>query len=581
MSDPVQQIKDRLNIVDVIGQYVKLAKAGRNYKGLSPFKKEKTPSFFVSPEKGMYYDFSSGQGGDIFTFVQEMEGLDFKGALKVLADRAGIEVRRESKQLRDARDRQYDALDEALAFYETQLTEQPDALTYLHERGLQDATIRSFRLGWAPDSWRALADHLEAKGFRLAELETAGLVKRGDRGSHYDRFRSRIMFPIMDTAGRVVAFTGRIFGTAAADDKNAKYLNSPETPLFDKGKTLHGYDKAKHAIRKYGFAILVEGQMDLVLSHQAGYTNTVAVSGTGLTNDHLTLIQRLSKNLVLAFDADEAGVSSTGRAASLALGRGMDVKVATVPLGKDPADCIHEDPEAWKKAVGSATHVVEFLFEHIQKEAAREGYDERKTLLLIRDHVLPFIGRITSGVDQGHFVRLVADRTSLSEEAVWQDVRAAARTYAQETRHPGAPVPTASQPRRERTVNRAELTERTLAGFLFWQETLEPRVLEETALAQRASELHVPLEPLLARFSEERDTLAFQAECSYDTAVDPHDVLETLLVAIAREQLLQQRTHLSLKIREAERAHDDAKAHDLLTRFCELSNTLERLEQSH
>ena len=574
--DPVQQIKERLNIVEVIGQYVKLTKAGKNYKGLSPFRKEKTPSFYVSPDKGMYYDFSSGQGGDVFTFVQTMEGLDFKGALTMLAERAGVELHRESRGARDARDRLYDVLEEACRRYETTLAEHAEARAYLAERGLEQGTVRAFRLGFAAEGWTALGDALTRAGYDAHDLETAGLTKRGERGGMYDRFRSRIMFPLTDPAGRVIAFSGRIFGEAARDDKNAKYLNSPETPLFDKGRVLYGYDKAKASMRKYGCAILVEGQMDLVMSHQAGYANTVAVSGTGLTDDHLALVQRLTNNLVLAFDADTAGVASNGRAATLALGRGMDVKVVRIPLGKDPADCIREDVEVWKRAVRESVHVVDFYLDRALDERQRGTLDERALVLRVRDSVLPFVARVPSATDQAHFVRTIAQRLGIAEDAVWRDVRHLDRhdPTPQTTPVPGTTAPQAPPPT---PATREESAESALAGFLFWQETHEPRILDEARIVARAGELGVDLAQVLARHATEREALAFRAELAHSNTEDPYRTFDALLSMIARGQLVRERQRLTRAIKDAERAHDDAGARALLADFHALARRIEAL----
>jgi len=576
-DDQVQKIKERIDIVEIVSQYVKLTKAGKNYKGLSPFRKEKTPSFYVSPDKGMYYDFSSGQGGDIFTFVQQMEGLDFKGALGMLAERAGIELKRESKASKDARDRLYSALEEACAFYETKLSENAEALEYLKGRGLEEATMRQFRVGFAPDGWQAVREHLEHAGYQVNELETVGLVKKGERGSHYDRFRSRIMFPIMDPAGRVIAFSGRIFGEAAKDNANAKYLNSPETRLFDKGKVLYGYHIAKQYIRKYDFSILVEGQMDIVMSHQAGYTNTVAVSGTGLTDEHLALLDRLSKRLVMAFDADAAGVTSSGRAATLALARGMDVKVATVPLGKDPADCIQDDPVLWKDAVKSAQHIVDFYLSTLMREHRETGTDERQLVLRVRDTVLPFVARIQSAVDQAHFVRTIAQKLGIAESAVWDDVRAhSTNTSApQQTQHAPAPLPPAQSAREHQP--RKEYVERALAGFLFWQASCEPRMVSDSHVQERAQSLDVELGPVLARYERDRETLALEAELLADPTYDVMEYLDEHLRAVSREHKLLQRARLAEELRRAERDDDEARAREILIAYNELSRCIDTL----
>lgn len=579
MSDQVQQIKDRLNIVDVVGQYVKLTKAGKNYKGLSPFGNEKTPSFFVSPDKGMYYDFSSGQGGDVFSFIQKMEGLDFKGSLQLLAEKAGIQLQHENKGSRDAREKLYLILEETTRFFETKLSENKDALEYLKGRGLEESTMRSFRLGFAPNEWQALEEHLLKVGYAEREIEQAGLIKKGENGRYYDRFRSRIMFPIMDAAGRVVAFSGRIFGEPAKDEKNAKYINSPETQLFDKSRILYGYNKAKQLIRKYDFSILVEGQMDLVMSHQAGYANTVATSGTGLTNDHLALLDRLSKKLVMAFDADPAGVASNGRAATLALLRGMDVKVAKIPLGKDPADCIREDVQRWKDAVRTSKHVVDFYIDIALEEGREKKWERRQLVLHARDSVLPYIQRIRSATDRAQFVRSYANIFGIAEDAVWDELRTMDASLPRAEQAPPqeySPAPASNAPK-EKFSRKADI-ERALAGFLFWQETLEPKILEEEFIVGKVKDFMLPIPGILAKYNEQKDTLVFHAEIAYETHQKPHDILHNLMKDLAVIYTSEELEAITLEQRKAERENDSAKREELDKRAYELSKFKSTLE---
>jgi DNA primase catalytic core len=280
MSTPVEQIKSRLNIVDIVGGYVRLQKAGSTYKALCPFHQEKSPSFTVSPTRQAYHCFGCNKGGDMFSFIEEIEGLDFPGALKVLAEKAGVELKKEDRKVTSQRERLYSVMETATRYFVSRLTPEHPAYAYLTGRGLTQETITRFRIGFAPEaaSWRPLADALGERGIKDDELERVGLSKQGERGGYYDRFRSRVMFPICDASGRVIAFSGRIFGNAP--DDIAKYINSPETPLYDKSVALFGFDKAKVAIRKQNFCVIVEGQMDLVMAHQAGTENTIAVSGT-------------------------------------------------------------------------------------------------------------------------------------------------------------------------------------------------------------------------------------------------------------------------------------------------------------
>ncbi len=284
MNSPVQQIKERLSIEEVVSSYIKLDRAGANLKARCPFHNEKTPSFFVSPDRGSYYCFGCGAKGDIFTFIEEFEGLDFKGALKILAERAGVPLVQYNKEKEGEKERLYKAMEEATKFFEKNLVENQEALKYLRERGLENKTIRDFRIGFVKNDWRELYSHLQMIGFTDIEIEKAGLAKKTEKGM-YDRFRGRIMFPISDSSGRIIAFSGRILED---DGKSAKYLNSPETPIFNKSSVLFGIDKAKDSIRKNNFSILVEGQMDLILSHQAGFKNTVASSGTAMTDSILS-----------------------------------------------------------------------------------------------------------------------------------------------------------------------------------------------------------------------------------------------------------------------------------------------------
>ena len=416
MSDSVQQIKDRLSILDVISPYVELHRAGKNFKGKSPFTAEKTPSFYVSPDRGMYYCFSTSQGGDMFTFVQAMEGVDFKESLKILAQKAGVELVAEDPKKKTERERWYGALHDATAYYVGQLEKVPAAVEYLENRGVQKATLQKWQIGFAPGppayGWRMVKEQLEGKGYTKDELFKVGLIKGTEGGKEpFDVFRDRIMFPLFDQNGKVVAFSGRIL---SKDTEAPKYVNSPETELYKKSELLFGYDKAKHGIRQFNFSLIVEGQFDVVMAHQAGYTNTVAVSGTALTLHHVQLLERLSGRVVLALDADRAGIAAMRRAAELMLKRGVDVKVAEMPLGKDPADIIRADAAEFKQIVGKSVHVIEFLL-HV---VCREETDERTLKRRTRAEVLPFLLLLPDRIDQEHFVGVVAAAIHSTTDAV-------------------------------------------------------------------------------------------------------------------------------------------------------------------
>ena len=413
-SDTVQQIKDRLSIVDVVSQYVKLERGGANLRARCPFHAERTPSFFVSPERGTYHCFGCNVGGDIFSFVEQIEGLDFKGALKVLAEKAGVPIvyGRSDKREKDERDRLFELMEVATIFYVSQLND--DVRKYLHGRSTNDATIKTFRLGWAGEGWSALADHLKNKKFSEKEMLDAGVAKRTERGGVNDKFRNRIMFPIADSAGRVVGFSGRIFGENVSPEA-PKYLNSPETPLFHKSRILYGLDKAKLSVRKHNCAVLVEGQLDLLASHQAGWGNTIAVSGTAFTAEHASLIRRLTDNLVIALDADEAGIKAAGRAARAALQSGLNVKVAQLPTGLDPADLIlKEGKGAWSETIREAKDIVMFLLD-VLEERSRGADGFRRN---VESVVLPYVADVQSPIAREQYLREIARRLGVSEHAV-------------------------------------------------------------------------------------------------------------------------------------------------------------------
>jgi DNA primase len=578
--DDVSTIKERVNIVDVVGEYVKLTKAGRNYKGLSPFKKEKTPSFFVSPDKNMYYDFSSNKGGDVFSFLQEVEGVDFRGALTMLAERAGITLSNNSTSgaQKDEKDALYAAMEQACAFFETKFQENTEAQAYLTNRGITLATARRFRIGYAPESWHTLRDHLTAMGIDTRIQEKVGLIKKAEQGANtYDRFRSRIMFPIGDSSGRVVAFSGRVIGEAAQDEHNAKYLNSPESPLFDKSAVLYGYDKAKQPMRQHDFAIVVEGQMDIVMAHQAGYTNTVATSGTALTSTHLALIARLTKNVAFAFDADSAGIAAVERAAHLALRAGMEVKVVSVPLGKDPADCIKENVDAWKTAVRDARSVVDFLLLHIDKQQ----YSEAKRAATVRDTVLPLIAAIQSGITRGFYVRNVAEHLGLAEHAVWEDVATAARHIPGENSDTFAPQQHGALLDSDETTTKEQgtllspkaLIARDIAAILFWQEGCDDamRTLQEEDVRTLSSNVDVSLEGMLAQHTAEKDTLAVRGELlATEAHSTPLELFSELLRSYAKLTCEEVQVTLRAAIRKAEYEQNEEQLDILLKELQEL-----------
>ncbi|MEI8062216.1 MAG: DNA primase [bacterium] len=424
MSSTAERIKEKLSVADVLGSYIKLEKSGANYKARCPFHNEKTPSFMISPARNSYYCFGCQASGDIFTFVQEFEKLDFVGALKLLADKAGIPLDDfQNNKDKGKENRLREATDEASKIYENELQKNKPSYDYLTGRGLTKETIIEWRIGFAPDEWRFAQDKLLQKRFSIPELLEAGLVKKKDEGSNdtYDRFRNRIMFPIFDGMNHIVGFSGRIMGPEK--EGSPKYLNSPETPLFNKSEVMYGLHKAKEGIRKWGYAIVVEGQMDLLMSHQAGFGNTLATSGTSLTKDHLTKIKRYTDKLMIVYDADSAGVRASVRAWSMSLSVGLDVKIAILPKGEDPASLILKDADAFKLALKNTKHVVEFVLEQILSRYHGEiRANSREIGKAVNAELLPLVASIESSIDRAHFVSLISNRTFIPQESIQEDL---------------------------------------------------------------------------------------------------------------------------------------------------------------
>ncbi|MBI2630622.1 DNA primase [Candidatus Nomurabacteria bacterium] len=520
MNSPVEKIKERLGIEEVISSYIKLERAGKNLKARCPFHNEKTPSFFISPDRGTYYCFGCAASGDIFTFVEEFEGLDFKGALKLLADRAGVQLEpysRQAKESKSEKEKLYEVMEEATSYFENNLKSNEEALDYLKSRGLNEKSIKDFRIGYAILDWRLLYDYLKSKNFTDKEIEFAGLAKKPEdkNKAMYDRFRGRIMFPIADSSGRIVAFSGRIF---VDDEKSAKYLNSPETPIFSKNAVLYGIDKAKESIRKNNFSILVEGQTDLILSHQAGYRNTVATSGTALSDStiskknvvsNLGLVRRLSPNIVLGFDADKAGASATIRAGKIALSLGMDVKVVNMPEGIDPADLIGKSgADKWKEAIKNSKHIIEFLLVKVLKNGES---DERKVRLdsarqagrEIKEKILPFVNALESSIEKMHFVKKISEESDIPISALEEDLK----KIAKEEQFEREEIQEAEEAQVKK--RRKDNIESDLFGIALWQKTLRDPVIDFKIIFEKLGEAS-------KKYENTKEDLIYQAEISYE-----------------------------------------------------------------
>jgi DNA primase len=416
--DAVAEVKSRLSIEDVIAQYVQLKRTGRNFKGLSPFSNEKTPSFIVSPEKQIWHDFSSGKGGDMFTFVMEVEGLDFKATLELLARQAGVDLDQfkqagpGDKSRSKLKSRAYEALELATRFYQKQLTANHSALEYLlKDRQLSKETLLTWRLGYSPNTGRALTDFLTKHGFTTDELKAAGLTFEMRRRST-DMFRGRIMIPLCDPQGAVIGFTARLL----ADEPDApKYINTPQTALYDKSRHVFGLHLAKESIRKEKFTVVVEGNMDVIGSNQTGVQNVVATAGTAMTEMHLKQLKRFSGDVRLCFDADSAGIAATERAIPLAQKVEVQLKIISIEGAKDPDELARKDVEAWRQAIANAVYATDWLIEHYRQQLDLSTAQGKKAFT---DALVSTIRRLNDPVEQEHYIKKIADLTDTSYEAV-------------------------------------------------------------------------------------------------------------------------------------------------------------------
>ncbi len=413
--DAVEEVKSRLAIEDVIGEYVQLKRSGRNFKGLSPFTNEKTPSFMVSPEKQIWHDFSSGKGGNMFSFVMEVEGLDFRQSLQLLARKAGVDLDQYSTMPSgnsSLKKRVQEAYEWATKFYQAQLKANPSALNYLIKtRQYTKQTLLEWQIGYSPNSGRALSTFLTKKGFTTEEMKRAGLVVERQRGLG-DMFRGRIMIPLADSQGTVIGFTARLLSD---EQDSPKYINTPATIVYDKSRNIFGLHLAKEKIRKEGFVVVVEGNLDVISAHQAGTKNVVATAGTAMTELHLKELKRFTGDIRLCFDADQAGLNATERTIPLAQKAGVNLSIIPLELAKDPDELIHKDVHLWQDALEHKYYVVDWLIDQYKNQLDLKSAEGKR---VFTDTVLSTIRRLNDPVEKDHYVKLIAKIAGVSSSAI-------------------------------------------------------------------------------------------------------------------------------------------------------------------
>jgi len=413
----IDEIKERIAIEDVVSQYVQLKRAGRNFKGLSPFNSEKSPSFIVSPEKQIWHDFSSGKGGNVFSFVMEMEGLDFRGALEMLARQSGVDLSKYDNKSykRDAaiKDKMYEILELATKFYQIHLSKNHTAQEYVFKkRSIDKPTALAFKIGYSPNTRSSLVDFLKKKGFSEDLIKSSGLGIIRDR-SMLDMFRGRIMIPLADQMGRTIGFTAR---ELVASENSPKYINTPQTLLYDKSRHIFGLDKAKDSIRKLGYAVVVEGNMDVISSHQAAVKPVVATAGTALTEYHLKGLNRFVSDIRLCFDRDQAGIKATERAIPIAAKVGVSLSMLSLPEGeKDPDELIKSNSAGWQATIDKPVYAIDWLIDYYRKIIdISSGQGKRQ----FSDIVLGVIKNLTDPVEKDHYLTKVAKIIDVSKDAL-------------------------------------------------------------------------------------------------------------------------------------------------------------------
>src|SRR3989344_49030 len=562
MATPVELVREKLDIVEFLKGYLTLSSSGKNFKGLCPFHREKTPSFMVSPERQSWRCFGCSLGGDVFSFVMRYESVEFGEALRLLAEKTGVELKSVIPAEYKLTGILYDLNSAAKEFFKEQLKGAKTTAAYLKERGLKDETIQEFEISWAPSDQEALTMHLLNKGHQPDDIVRAGLSIRNERGLHFDRFRGRVMFPIHNHLGKVVGFTGRILPSLDTGQMG-KYVNSPETSIFNKSRILYGFFKSKEHVREKGWAFLVEGQMDFLMSWQSGVKNVVACSGTALTADHLRALRRLTDKLTLSFDTDEAGWQAGERAIDLAEGSDFEVKVVILHGVKDPAEAAAADPKKLLEAVGNAQPAMKLYFERYLLAspaglphspaggpAAGANYATREHLRGLRS-VLSKIKNIASPVTQSFWLKELARVTGLSEKVLMDEAQRTESTSSSSHQTVQSDAASSQQPKR---ISRWELLSQKVLSHALRNGTFD-KVQEEHLYSDYPKILTLLREGKRTSGDGALDELldivilgeAFTADEDPDRGQDE----------LQKEYVREKRKEITEMVKEAERSGDD------------------------
>lgn len=568
------EVKERLSLEDVIGEYLELKRSGRNYKAISPFTNERTASFMVSPDKQIWHDFSSNKGGDVFTFVMEMEGIDFREALEILARKAGVELSDYSGQTKSstqAKNRLYEELELASNYYHATLIKNSKALDYVvKNRGYGKEIIKKFKIGFAPSKGTALLEFLTKRGYSIDEIKKAGLItQKGNRPS--DMFRSRIMIPLHDSQGRVVGFTARVL-----DNSLPKYINTPQTMIYDKGRQVFGLHLAKDAIRKENFVVVVEGNLDVIASHKAGVENVVASAGTAMTRDHLVQLGRLTEDVRLAFDKDDAGLAATERVIPVAQEVGVKLSIIDIPGAKDPDELITKDPKAWGQTIRKSKYVIDWLIDSYTQKYDIKTSPGKKAM---SDVVLKLLSSLQDPIEKEHYINKLAQILETDPKTIVSklDSFKNKKIYKRPKIKPetGKVKIDMSASYQDQILGMAmlypdlrEILDRTKEDFYksSHRKELFNKILNsgDQILTDKSKELNIDENYV--------KIVIFKTEELYDGWSSSDRMIEAigLVQRLEREFNLKMQKELSAQIKEAEEAGDEARVQKLLEKFQQL-----------